>query len=196
MERNRERLRELLKRNSLLFGDFTLASGRKSSFYFDSKRTTLLPEGAFLTAQEVLHVIREHGIGATAIGGMTLGADPIVCPVAALSHLEGPPMRAFIVRKDAKGHGTGRAIEGAPEPGTKVVVVDDVVTTAESTLRAIEASVAAGLDVVAVVCLVDREEGGSQRLSGWPFYPIFRRSEIFDTTEAPNPPGMPPPTRT
>jgi orotate phosphoribosyltransferase len=107
-----------------------------------------------------------------------------VCPVAALSHLEGPPLRAFIVRKEAKGHGTGSRIEGLPEPGTRVVIVDDVVTTARSTLAAIEAAEAASLVVAAVVCLVDREEGGGESLARWPFYPVFRRSEIFDLEPA------------
>ena len=179
VERNRERLLELLRTQSLLIGDFTLVSGRKSRFYFDSKRTTLLAEGAYLTAVEVLARIREEGIEADAIGGMTLGADPIVCPVAALSQIDGPPLRAFIVRKEAKEHGTARAIEGQLEPGSRVIVVDDVVTTAGSTLRAIEAVEAAGHRVVAVICLVDREEGGSEKLSRWPFHPLFVRSEVF-----------------
>jgi orotate phosphoribosyltransferase len=179
MKTDRERLRELLREHSLMFGDFTLASGRKSSFYFDSKKTTLLPEGAYLTAAEILGLLRAKGVQADAIGGMTLGADPIVCPVAALSHVEGPPLRAFIVRKEAKEHGTGRKIEGCPPAGSRVVVVDDVVTTAESTLRAIAAAEEAGLQVTAVVCIVDREEGGTERLAQWPFYPLFRRSEIF-----------------
>ncbi len=178
-ESNRERLRQLLREHSLMFGEFTLASGKKSSFYFDSKRTTLLPEGAYLTAAEILRILREAGIEADAIGGMTLGADPIVCPVAALSHLEGPPLRAFIVRKEAKEHGTGRQIEGLLEPRSRVVIVDDVVTTAGSTLRAIEAVEAAGHTIVAVVCIVDREEGGTEKLTRWPFLPIFRKSEIF-----------------
>jgi orotate phosphoribosyltransferase len=137
-----------------------------------------------LTAREVLRILRERQVRADAIGGLTLGADPIVCPVAALSHLEGPPLRAFIVRKEAKDHGTARKIEGSLEPASRVVIVDDVVTTAESTLQAIHAAKAAGHTVVAVVCLVDREEGGTERLSEWPFYPIFRRSELFDAAEA------------
>ena len=185
MKSDRERLLELLREHSLMFGDFTLASGRTSRYYFDSKRTTLLPEGAYLTAREVLRTLRESRIQADAIGGITLGADPIVCPVAALSHLEGPPLRAFIVRKEAKEHGTGRKIEGDLPPGSRVVVVDDVVTTAESTLKAIFAATEAGFHVVAVVCLVDREEGGTERLSRWPFFPVFRRAEIFGPEEIP-----------
>ena len=177
---DRNRLRALLREHSLKFGDFTLTSGKKSRFYFDSKQTTLRPEGAYLTAAEVLKTLRDHQVNASAIGGMTLGADPIVCPVAALSHLEGAPLAAFLVRKEAKDHGAGNRIEGLPGRGTRVVVVDDVVTTAGSTLEAIEAAQEAGLEVVAVVCLVDREEGGTEKLRRWPFYPIFRRSEIFD----------------
>ena len=180
MENEREQLRQLLKGQSLMFGDFTLASGKKSSFYFDSKRTTLLPDGAWLTAREILRVIRKNGIEADAIGGLTLGADPIVCPIAALSHAEGPPLRAFIVRKEAKDHGTGRRIEGNLAPGSRVIIVDDVVTTAGSTIKAIEAAEEAGHTVVAVICLVDREEGGAAKLAAYPFYPVFRRSDIFE----------------
>ena len=179
MENEHEQLRRILKENSLMFGDFTLASGKKSSFYFDSKKTTLLPEGSWLTAREVLRIVREKGIDAQAIGGLTLGADPIVGPVAALSHVEGPKLRAFIVRKEAKEHGTGKRIEGNLEPGSRVIIVDDVVTTAGSTLQAIDAAREAGHTVVAVICLVDREEGGAEKLSAWPFYPIFKRREIF-----------------
>jgi len=178
-ESERDRLARLLREHSLIFGDFTLASGKKSPYYFDSKRTTLLAEGAHLAAREVLRTLREHGIEAEAIGGMTLGADPIVCAVCALSFVEGPALRAFIVRKEAKEHGTGRQIEGNLAPGSRVIVLDDVVTTGGSTLKAIEAAVTGGHEVVAVICLVDREEGGAERLSDWPFYPIFRRSEIF-----------------
>jgi orotate phosphoribosyltransferase len=179
IEHDHDRLRDLLRRHSLMFGDFTLASGRRSRYYFDSKKTTLRPDGAFLVAAEILWTLRERGIAADAIGGMTLGADPIVCPVAALSHVTGPALRAFIVRKEAKGHGTGRQIEGDLEPSSRVVVVDDVVTTGGSTLRAIEAAEAEGHTVVAVLCLVDREEGGAERLAHWPFFPLFRRQEVF-----------------
>jgi orotate phosphoribosyltransferase len=180
MENEREQLRRLLKAESLMFGDFTLASGKKSTFYFDSKRTTLLADGAWLTAREILRLIREHRIEADAIGGLTLGADPIVCPVAALSHAEGPKLRAFIVRKEAKEHGTGRQIEGNLPKGSRVIIVDDVVTTAGSTMKAIEAAEGEGHTVVAVICLVDREEGGAAKLAKYPFYPVFKRSDIFE----------------
>jgi len=180
MENEREQLRKLLKSESLMFGDFTLASGKKSTFYFDSKRTTLRPDGAWLTARQILALIRERGIKADAIGGLTLGADPIVCPVAALSHAEGPALRAFIVRKEAKEHGTGRRIEGNLPERSRVIVVDDVVTTAGSTLKAIEAAEEEGHTVVAVICLVDREQGGTERLADYPFYPLFRKGDIFD----------------
>ncbi|HUC43106.1 MAG TPA: orotate phosphoribosyltransferase [Candidatus Sulfotelmatobacter sp.] len=180
MENEREQLRKLLKSESLMFGDFTLASGKKSTFYFDSKRTTLRPDGAWLTARQILALIRERGIKADAIGGLTLGADPIVCPVAALSHAEGPALRAFIVRKEAKEHGTGRRIEGNLPERSRVIVVDDVVTTAGSTLKAIEAAEEEGHTVVAVICLVDREQGGTERLAAYPFYPLFRKGDIFD----------------
>ena len=180
MENEREQLRQLLKRHSLMFGDFTLASGKKSTFYFDSKKTTLLPDGAWLTARAILALVREKGIEADAIGGLTLGADPIVCPAAALSHVEGPKLRAFVVRKEAKHHGTGRKIEGNLAPHSRVIVVDDVVTTASSTLKAIEAAEQEGHTVVAVICLVDREEGGAAKLAAYPFYALFKRSEIFE----------------
>ena len=187
MQNEREQLRQLLKGQSLMFGDFTLASGRKSTFYFDSKKTTLLPDGAWLTARAVLALIREKGIHADAIGGLTLGADPIVCPVAALSHAEGPALRAFIVRKEAKEHGTGRRIEGNLAPGSRVIIVDDVVTTAGSTLKAIAAAEEEGHEVVAVICIVDREEGGAAKLARYPFHPLFRRSEIFGETTVGSP---------
>ena len=180
LQTNRKRLLALLKEHSLMFGDFTLASGKKSTFYFDSKKTTLRPEGSYLVAAEMLQLLSTKGIEAEAIGGLTLGADPIVCPIAALSHTTDSPMRAFIVRKETKGHGTTRQIEGDLEDGCKVVVVDDVVTTGGSTLKAIEAAEAAGHEVVAVLCVVDREQGGAEALAAWPFFPLFTRSEVFD----------------
>lgn len=179
MSGDRDRLRDLLKERSLKFGEFVLASGRRSSFYFDSKLTTLDPEGAYLTARCVLDLLRRNEVRVRALGGLTLGADPIVCAVTAVSHLEGMPLSGFLVRKEAKGHGTTREIEGAPPPGTPVLIVDDVVTTAGSTLKAIGAAERAGLEVAAVTCLVDREEGGAEALSGYRFLPLFRRADIL-----------------
>lgn len=174
------RLKELLKTRSLKTGDFVLASGRRSKYYFDSKLTTLEAEGAFLTADCFLDLIERAGIEADAIGGMTLGADPIVSAVAAVSYQRKTPMDAFIVRKEEKGHGTGKWIEGPVVPGVKVVMVDDVVTTGGSTLKAIEHAVDFGLEVVAVMALLDREEGGTEVLAArFPFYPVLRRSDIF-----------------
>ncbi len=180
MSKDRDRLKELLKTRSLKMGDFLLASGRRSKYYFDSKLTTLTSEGAHATAACFLEVVREKGIKAGAIGGMTLGADPIVSAVAALSHVEGPALDAFIVRKEPKGHGTMQWIEGPVKPGQRVIMVDDVVTTGGSTLKAIEKAQEFGLEVVAVIALLDREEGGTEALSArFPFYPVTRRTEIF-----------------
>jgi orotate phosphoribosyltransferase len=180
MSDHRERLKELLKIRSLKIGDFLLASGRRSKYYFDSKLTTLTSEGAYLTAECFLEVIRREAIEAEAIGGMTLGADPIVSAVAALSHQKGPALDAFIVRKEAKGHGTMKWIEGPAKPGQRVIIVDDVVTTGGSTLKAIEKAKEFGLEVVAVMALLDREEGGTEALaSQFKFYPVTRRTEIF-----------------
>ncbi len=180
MKEKYERLKELLRSRSLKRGDFLLASGRRSSYYFDSKLTTLTAEGAWLTALCFLDVIREKSILAEAIGGMTLGADPIVSTVAALSHDAKTPLDAFIVRKEEKGHGTKRWIEGPVKKGQRVIMVDDVVTTGGSTLKAIDRAKEFGLEVVAVMALLDREEGGTEVLSrDYDFYPVTRRSEIF-----------------
>ncbi len=180
MSKDRERLKELLKERSLKIGDFLLASGRRSKYYFDSKLTTLTSEGAYVTARCFLDVIRAEGIQADVIGGMTLGADPIVSAVAALSHGEGPALDAFIVRKEPKGHGTMQWIEGPVKPGQRAIIVDDVVTTGGSTLKAIEKAQEFGLEVVAVMALLDREEGGTETLNArFKFYPVTRRTEIF-----------------
>lgn len=175
----RDRLRELLVELSLQRGTFTLASGRTSTWYLDCRRTTCHPEGAWLVARAVLDLIATHRIAAEAVGGLTLGADPIAGAVAAVSHQMGRPLPAFIVRKASKDHGTRRRIEGTPVSGKTVVVVDDVVTTAESTLEAIRAVREDGGSVSAAICLVDREEGGADRLAGIPFHPIFRRRELL-----------------
>lgn len=185
--KQRERLLHLLREKSLRLGRFKLASGLTSHYYLDSKLTTLDPEGAYLTAKVLLGEIKSRGVQADLIGGLTLGADPIVAAVAAVSFAERDefrPLGAFIVRKDAKRHGTEQFIEGVATPrGRRVCIIDDVCTTGGSTRLAIERAEAAGMEVVAVLCLVDREQGGRENLAGRLFYPVFTASELLDSPE-------------
>lgn len=170
----RKRFLELVKERGLLRGDFTLASGAKSSYFFDLKMVTLSPEGAYLTGKLVFELLRESGVDA--VGGLTLGADPIVTAVAIASHLEGKPIPALIVRGELKEHGTQKAIEGSlPTKGSKVAIVEDVITKGGATLKAIEAVEAAGCRVAKVVALVDRHQGGSDELKrrGYDFTAIL-----------------------
>ncbi len=158
-----ERLLQLaLERGALNYGEYTLSSGQKSRYYFDGRLLSLNPEGAHLIAQALLPILREAG--AQAVGGPTLGADPIVAAVALTSHLEGSPIPAFIVRDAAKSHGTGQRVEGPLEPGSRVAIVDDVCTTGASTFRAIEAAEAGGCSVAKVIAILDRVQGGSDEL--------------------------------
>ncbi len=162
-----QRLLQLaLEKGALRYGDFTLTSGRKSGYYFDGRLLSLDPEGAYLIGQALLPVIRDAG--AEAIGGPTLGADPIVTAVALTSYREenspGTAIPAFIVRKEAKAHGAGQAIEGHLSPGCRVAIVDDTCTTGGSLFQAIDAAEAAGGTVVKVLTLLDRREGGGAEL--------------------------------
>ena len=159
-----ERLLQLAQeRGALTYGDFTLSSGQKSPYYFDGRRLTLDPEGAYLVGKAFLALLR--GFDLQAIGGPTLGADSIVASVALTSHLKDGPLPAFIVRKEAKGHGTRQAIEGPLEQGSRVAIVDDVCTTGDSLFRAIEAAEDAGCTVVKVLAILDRRQGGSEELA-------------------------------
>ena len=179
-ETRRARLLDILRERAVSFGDFTLASGRKSGFYIDARVVTLHHEGAYLIARAILDFLSAGGIEADAVGGMAIGADPIAGAVAALSHREATPLSGFIVRKESKGHGTGRRIEGGLASGSRVVVVDDVITTGGSTLAAIRAVEEIGCKVAAVICVIDREEGGAQTLKEYRFHPLFRVSELID----------------
>ena len=173
---------ELLRERSLKIGRFKLVSGMTSHYYFDSKLTTLDPEGGYLTARILLEEIKRRQIKAEAIGGLTLGADPIVSAVAALSYREEgefSPISAFIVRKEGKKHGTQRFIEGFSKEGAAVIIIDDVCTTGGSTLKAIERAEEAGFRVAAVLCLVDREQGAAEALKAYPFFPLFTASELL-----------------
>ncbi|MBI4338155.1 MAG: orotate phosphoribosyltransferase [Chloroflexi bacterium] len=161
----RARLLELAKaRGALKFGKFLLSSGQFSNYYFDGRLLSLDPEGAHIIGQELLALAR--ALGAQAVGGPTLGADPMVGATVALSHLEGPPLAGFLVRNEAKGHGTQRLIEGPLLAGMRVLVVDDACTTAGSLLRAMAAAEAAGCQVVGVACVLDRHQGGTEALRG------------------------------
>jgi len=148
-----------LERGAIKYGDFTLTSGKKSSYYFDGRLLSLDPEGAFLISQAIIPLLEQAG--AMAVGGTTLGADPMVAALALASHIKGRSIPAFIVRKESKTHGTKQNIEGPIEPGTNVAIVDDVCTTGGSLFHAIKAAEEVGCSVVKVVSILDRNEGGS-----------------------------------
>ena len=158
----RDDLKALLLERSVRFGDFTLASGKKSSYYIDARLTTMSGRGQMLLGRLGTAVLEEKGWNPQAIGGLTLGADPIAYAIAHAATLAGRQLDAFTVRKEAKAHGAGRLIEGRFEGGMHVVVVEDVITTGESALRALRAVREAGGHVLGVLALVDREEGGRE----------------------------------
>jgi orotate phosphoribosyltransferase len=160
---NRGRLVELLKRDALRLGQFTLASGRTSHYYIDGRKVTLSAEGAGLIGEAVCDLILEHEPAIAAVGGLTLGADPIVGATLAKAADRGRPgLRGFLVRKQTKTHGTGNLVEGPVEPGSLVAIVDDVVTTGGSSLQAVDAVTAMGCRVALVVALLDRLEGAAE----------------------------------
>ncbi len=149
-----KRLIELVKEHALEFGDFTLASGKKASWYLDCRKLTLDGESANVIAEGMLNLMRDDL--PDAVGGMAIGADPITAAVLTLAWQKGTPVKGFIVRKEAKGHGTGKVVEGPVQPGQSVVMVEDVVTTGGSSLRAIEHARAFGLKVDRICAIVDR----------------------------------------
>jgi orotate phosphoribosyltransferase len=177
----------LLARRSARRGDFTLSSGKRSSLYIDARLTTMSPEGLALIGPLALQAIRGAGWDVDAAGGLTLGADPISYAIAFASALPGggPLVRAFTVRKEAKTHGTGKLIEGPFVSGDRVVIVEDVITTGGSALRAVDAVRAAGGRISGVIALVDREEGGREAIeaAGLPVVALTRGSAIM--AEAP-----------
>ena len=162
---DREQLKQLLLSKSYRHGKrFKLSSGLESDFYIDGKQTTLSAEGAYLCGKLIFAIIRNNPDKIEAVGGMTLGADPLVTAVSVVSHLEQAPIPAFIVRKESKGHGTGQYIEGLSNmpPGCTVALLEDVVTTGGTLLTVIERVEAAGFKVGLVVTVVDRQEGGKE----------------------------------
>ncbi len=161
---DRSRLLDLLTRLSFERRKVTLSSGRESDFYIDCKRTALTAEGHGLIGRLLFAAIRAECPQVEGVGGLTLGADPLASAVSLTSWLAGQPLHAFIVRKEAKGHGTGQWLERPPAlaAGAKVAVLEDVVTTGASTVKAIDRATEAGLEVARVFALVDRQEGGRE----------------------------------
>jgi orotate phosphoribosyltransferase len=177
-----KRLHELLRTLAFAEREVTLSSGAKSNFYIDCKMVSLDAEGAFLIGQLFRRVVDEVAPDAAAVGGLTLGADPLATATSIASFHAGRPLHAFIVRKEPKGHGTGQWLESAArlDAARPVVVVEDVVTTGASTLRAIERATGSGLKVAAVVALVDRLEGGRDAVvKHAPLFPLFTRKDFL-----------------
>jgi orotate phosphoribosyltransferase len=175
---DRSRLLDLIRTKALEIRSVTLSSGRTSNYYVDCKRVTLSPEGAYLTAKLMLEMIKPE---VAAVGGLTLGADPIVSSIAVLSHLQGRSLPALIVRKEPKKHGTMSFIEGpALDKGIKVAVVDDVVTSGASLIRSLERLAAEGYQCVQALALLDREEGGREALQekGYKLETIYSKGDL------------------
>jgi orotate phosphoribosyltransferase len=179
MSSARQELLRLLATKSFRLGDFKLASGRTSDYYIDCRTTTLDARGAQLTGQVLLEEIHARGWSVQAIGGLTMGADPLAVAVAVVSG----NINAFLVRKAEKQHGTGQRIEGFREKGARVVIVDDVCTTGSSTIQAIEAAREFGFEVAGVMCLVEREEAGGRpdvekAAAPAPFVSVFTANDV------------------
>lgn len=172
----------MLRAKSIKRGEFTLASGKKSDYYLDCRLTTLDPQGALLTGYCVLELLDEMAVQPDAIGGLSMGADPVVSAAIVVSSIEHRPVQGFLVRKEAKGHGRKKQIEGMEQTqGKRVVIVDDVCTTGGSTLEAIAAAEREGLEVIAVISLVDREEGGSDMLRAkYNYRSLFTARELLN----------------
>lgn len=179
----KKRLREILTQLSYEKKEVILASGRKSDFYFDGRQTALNPEGAFLLGELFADLVESLPVSVEAVGGPTLGADPLVTSLSLAFYRRSKNIPAFIIRKEAKGYGGKNWIEGLKnlKPGMKVVLVEDVVTTGESSLTAAKKVKEAGFDVVALVSMIDREEGGRENIeaSGLPFYSLFKRTDFI-----------------
>jgi len=178
---DRERLVALLLERSFRVGDFVLSSGARSRYYVDARTTTTHAEGQAVVGRLGLAVLRRAGLRPASVGGLTLGADPVAYAIAHASWLAGDPVNAFTVRKEPKAHGTGKRVEGCFAAGDEVVVLEDTVTTGGSALKAIQAVEAEGGRVLAVLALVDREEGGREAIeaAGYPVHVLVRVSELM-----------------
>lgn len=180
----KDSLLEKIKKDALEIGvGRNLSSGKKSDYYIDGKMVTLDSEGAFLTAKVIFDMIAS--VDFDAIGGLTLGADPIVGALALFGYINNKPIQAFIVRKEPKKHGTMKLIEGKLTKGSKVIIVDDVVTTGNSILQAIETVEKENCEVVKIIVLVDRQDGAREKFNskGYEFEPIFTKEDLGITNE-------------
>jgi orotate phosphoribosyltransferase len=180
---DRTKLIDYIKKHSFLTSEeeiFLLSSGKRSNVYFDLRLTTLSPEGQYLIGTLLYTKIKELGLKPSAVGGLTMGADPVASAVAFASYLKGDPMEAFIVRKEAKAHGRGRQIEGNVDPGDDVVIVDDVLTTGGSTIKAVNIAREMGLNVLAAMVILDRcEQNGRQNVEQHcPLYSLLTVDDV------------------
>jgi orotate phosphoribosyltransferase len=183
MSSAREQLLELLATNSFRLGEFTLSSGGKSDYYIDCRTTTLHAHGAELTGRVFLDLIQQQGWQPQAVGGLTMGADPVVVATSVISSQMGSLIHGFLVRKAEKAHGMGRRVEGFQEKGARVVIVDDVCTTGSSTIQAIEAAREFGFEIAGVACLVERLEAGGRpavekAAAPAPFISVFTSNDV------------------
>ena len=178
----KEELKAIIREMSYEEREVTLASGRKSNFYFDGKQTTLHAKGGLLVGKAFWEEVKKFPGPIHGVGGLTLGADPIATATSIAAALEGASVHAFIIRKEPKGHGTGQWLEGRKNlpPGSRVVIVEDVTTTGGSSMKAVERAQQEGLEVVGIVTLVDREEGAREAIegAGQQLRAVFTRTEV------------------
>ncbi|WPM31240.1 orotate phosphoribosyltransferase [Hydrogenobacter sp. T-2] len=179
---DRERLKALIRERSLKVADepiFKLSSGKLSKYYIDLKQITFDPESVYILGKVLYQAIKD--LKPQGVGGLTLGADPIAYAVSMVSYLEGDTIKPFVVRKEPKAHGTGKQVEGLLRAGDRVVVLEDVITTGSSALKAVQACKREGYEVLCVYAVVDREEGGRENLQreGLEVYALFRVSELL-----------------
>lgn len=181
---DKEKLKKIIREKSYRKGTFTLTSGKTSDFYIDGKQTTLSAEGAYLCGKLFFEIISKQPDPIHAVGGMTLGADPLVTAASIVSYLEGSPIPAFIVRKESKKHGTEQFIEGRSNlpDGCTVALVEDVVTTGGTLVKVIERVEAQGYKVGLIITVVDRHEGGAEALAekGYRLEAIFTKADIME----------------
>ncbi len=181
-QQEREELTRIIRELSYEEREVTLASGRKSNFYFDGKQTALHATGGLLVGKAFWEEVKKFEGPIHGVGGLTLGADPIATATSIAAALEGTPVHAFIIRKEPKGHGTGQWLEGRKNlpPGSRVVIVEDVTTTGGSSMKAVERAREEGLEVVGIVTLVDREEGARENIEGQgvALRSVFTRTQV------------------